>query len=73
MVGSDKVVSCDCKKEWWDKLEWDSSVQPSNYKLIHLQHYKKTMIWGSALRYVPLDAYAATRTPSYHTSIPTFR
>jgi hypothetical protein len=21
MVGGDKVVSCDCEKEWWDKLE----------------------------------------------------
>jgi hypothetical protein len=71
MVGGDKVVSCDCEKEWWDKLEWDRMVQPSNYKPIHSQHYKKTMIRGSALRCVPLDACAATRTPSYRASIAT--
>jgi len=52
MVGGDKVVSCDCGKEWWDKLEWDRCVQPSNYKPIHSQHYKKTMIRGSPLRCV---------------------
>ena len=52
VVGRNKAVSCDCEKEWWDNLEWDSKVQPSDYKPSHSQHYKKTMIRRSSLRCV---------------------
>ena len=28
-VAGKNVVECDCKKEWWDSLEWDPYVEPS--------------------------------------------
>ncbi|CAL5078719.1 unnamed protein product [Urochloa decumbens] len=50
-VGSgDKIVECDCEKEWWDKLEWDDESQASRYKLIHSRYYKKILLRGSVLR-----------------------
>ncbi|CAL5091034.1 unnamed protein product [Urochloa decumbens] len=50
-VGSgDKVVECDCEKEWWDRLEWDNRSQASRYKPIHSRYYKKTLLRGSVLR-----------------------
>jgi hypothetical protein len=47
---SNKVVECDCEKEWWDKLEWDDRSQADNYKPIHPRYYKKTLLRGSVLR-----------------------
>ena len=48
--GSNKIVECDCEKEWWDRLEWDDSSQASHYKPIHSRYYKKTLLRGSVLR-----------------------
>ncbi|GJN28582.1 hypothetical protein PR202_gb16781 [Eleusine coracana subsp. coracana] len=44
------VVECDCEKEWWDRLEWESVKHARHYKPIHPRHYKKTMLRGSILR-----------------------
>ena len=41
LIHSNKVVSCDCEKEWWDNLDWDFREQSSYYKPIHSRHYKK--------------------------------
>uniref|UniRef100_A0A0A8YZU2 Disease resistance protein At4g27190-like leucine-rich repeats domain-containing protein n=1 Tax=Arundo donax TaxID=35708 RepID=A0A0A8YZU2_ARUDO len=46
----ENVVECNCEKEWWDRLEWDSFMEPSQYKPTHPRHYKKTMLRGSVLR-----------------------
>ncbi|CAL5091035.1 unnamed protein product [Urochloa decumbens] len=48
--GSNKVVECDCEKEWWDGLEWEDSSQASLYKPIHSRYYKKTLLKGTVLR-----------------------
>ena len=29
LIHSNKVVSCDCEKEWWDNLDWDFREQSS--------------------------------------------
>ncbi|CAD6220854.1 unnamed protein product [Miscanthus lutarioriparius] len=47
---SNKVVECDCEKEWWDRLEWDDRSQADNYRPIHPRYYKKTMLRSSVLR-----------------------
>jgi hypothetical protein len=55
---SKKVVLCDCEKEWWDRLEWNSKewwdvrgVNPIQYKTTHPRYYKeKNMLRGSFLR-----------------------
>jgi hypothetical protein len=47
---SNKVVECDCEKEWWDRLEWDDDSQADNYTPIHSRYYKKTLLRGSVLR-----------------------
>ena len=47
---SNKVVECDCEKEWWDRLEWDDRSQVDNYRPIHPRYYKKTMLRSSVLR-----------------------
>jgi len=47
---SNKVVECDCEKEWWDRLEWDDRSQADSYRPIHPRYYKKTMLRGSVLR-----------------------
>ncbi|CAM0151129.1 unnamed protein product [Urochloa decumbens] len=50
-VGSgDKVVECDCEKDWWDRLEWDDGSQASRYMPIHSRYYKKNLLRGSVLR-----------------------
>ncbi|CAL5066761.1 unnamed protein product [Urochloa decumbens] len=50
-VGSgDKVVECDCEKDWWDRLEWDHGSQASRYMPIHSRYYKKNLLRGSVLR-----------------------
>ncbi|CAL4995063.1 unnamed protein product [Urochloa decumbens] len=43
-------AECNCEKEWWDRLKWDSRVQSKQYKPIHPRYYKKTMLRGSPLR-----------------------
>ncbi|KAL6653026.1 hypothetical protein ACP70R_011951 [Stipagrostis hirtigluma subsp. patula] len=45
-----KVVECDCEKEWWDRLEWDSEEHFNYYKPTHPRYYKKTMLRGCVLR-----------------------
>ncbi|CAD6226507.1 unnamed protein product [Miscanthus lutarioriparius] len=47
---SNKVVECDCEKEWWDRLEWDDYSQADHYRPIHPRYYKKTLLRGSVLR-----------------------
>ncbi|CAD6220858.1 unnamed protein product [Miscanthus lutarioriparius] len=47
---SNKVVECDCEKEWWDRLDWDDRSQADNYRPIHPRYYKKTMLRSSVLR-----------------------
>uniref|UniRef100_A0A0A9CNQ2 Disease resistance protein At4g27190-like leucine-rich repeats domain-containing protein n=1 Tax=Arundo donax TaxID=35708 RepID=A0A0A9CNQ2_ARUDO len=47
---SNKVVECDCEKEWWDRLEWEDDSQVHHYKPIHSPYYKKTLLRGSVLR-----------------------
>jgi hypothetical protein len=49
-VENRNVVVCDCEKEWWDMLKWDSKLQLSHYKPIHSRYYKKAMLRGSPLR-----------------------
>nr|CAB3452142.1 unnamed protein product [Digitaria exilis] len=44
---NNKVVECDCEKEWWDRLEWEDSSQANRYKPIHSRYYKKTMLRAS--------------------------
>ncbi|CAD6226511.1 unnamed protein product [Miscanthus lutarioriparius] len=48
---SNKVVECDCEKEWWERLEWDDRSQADNYRPIHPRYYKKTLLRGSVLRF----------------------
>uniref|UniRef100_A0A0A9FYA2 Disease resistance protein At4g27190-like leucine-rich repeats domain-containing protein n=1 Tax=Arundo donax TaxID=35708 RepID=A0A0A9FYA2_ARUDO len=48
--GGNKVVECDCEKEWWDRLEWEDYSQVNHYKPIHSRYYKKTLLRGSVLR-----------------------
>ncbi|XP_066342638.1 uncharacterized protein [Miscanthus floridulus] len=50
IIGDNKVVECDCEKELWDRMEWDSFVQPKHYKPLHSRYYKKTMLRTSVLR-----------------------
>jgi hypothetical protein len=50
IVESANMVECDCEKEWWDGLEWESEEHKRHYKPIHPRYYKKTMLRGSALR-----------------------
>ncbi|KAF8731013.1 hypothetical protein HU200_016893 [Digitaria exilis] len=50
IVSGNNMVVCDCEKEWWDKLQWDSKAQRSYYKPIHSRYYKKKMLRGSPLR-----------------------
>ncbi|KAM0925268.1 hypothetical protein ACQ4PT_004300 [Festuca glaucescens] len=43
----------DCKKEWWDSLDWDgleANHHPSLYKPTHSAYYKKRLARGSLLR-----------------------
>jgi hypothetical protein len=47
---SNKIVECDCEKEWWDRIEWENSLQADHYKPIHSRYYKKTLLRGSVLR-----------------------
>ncbi|KAF8642994.1 hypothetical protein HU200_067014 [Digitaria exilis] len=60
---NNKVVECDCEKEWWDRLEWEDSSQANRYKPIHSRYYKKTMLRASVLRSDPNLAKAATSLP----------
>lgn len=60
IVGGKNMVVCDCEKEWWDKLQWDSKVKRSHYKPIHSRHYKKTTLRGSPLRCSLLPTMHAT-------------
>ncbi|KAF8711125.1 hypothetical protein HU200_029132 [Digitaria exilis] len=50
IVSGKNMVVCDCEKEWWDKLQWDSKAQRSYYKPIHSRYYKKKMLRASPLR-----------------------
>ncbi|TVU01397.1 hypothetical protein EJB05_53166 [Eragrostis curvula] len=50
IVQSNNVVECNCEKDWWDRLVWESAEHASKYKLTYPQHYKKTMLKGSVLR-----------------------
>jgi hypothetical protein len=50
IIGNNKVVECDCEKELWDRMEWDSLVQPKHYKPLNSPYYKKTMLRASVLR-----------------------
>ncbi|TVU26508.1 hypothetical protein EJB05_29058 [Eragrostis curvula] len=51
IVKSNNVVECDCEKEWWDRLQWESPEHASQYKPIHPRYDRKTMlIKGSVLR-----------------------
>jgi hypothetical protein len=51
IIESANMVECDCEKEWWDGLEWESEEHKRQYKkAIHPRYYKKTMLRGSALR-----------------------
>ncbi|TVU26501.1 hypothetical protein EJB05_29051, partial [Eragrostis curvula] len=49
IVDSNNVVECDCEKDWWDRLEWESAEHARKYKLRNPRHYKKTMLKGSVL------------------------
>jgi hypothetical protein len=42
-------VECDCEKEWWDMLEWDTSEHYSMYRPRHPMYNKKTFIRGTVL------------------------
>ncbi|KAG2565663.1 uncharacterized protein LOC120681473 [Panicum virgatum] len=48
--GGNKVVECDCEKEWWDSLEWEDGSHKRDYKPIHSRYYKKTLLRGTVLR-----------------------
>ncbi|TVU27009.1 hypothetical protein EJB05_29587, partial [Eragrostis curvula] len=50
IVESANAVECDCEKEWWERLEWESKEHTSHYRPIHPRFYKKTMLRGSILR-----------------------
>ncbi|GJN07273.1 hypothetical protein PR202_ga25092 [Eleusine coracana subsp. coracana] len=50
IVWSNNVVQCDCEKEWWSRLKWESEEHASHYKPIHPRYYKKTILRGSVLR-----------------------
>ncbi|TVU41917.1 hypothetical protein EJB05_15476, partial [Eragrostis curvula] len=46
-----KVVLCDCEKEWWASLQWENASQKKLYKPIHPKYYKKaTLLKGFVLR-----------------------
>ncbi|CAL4995059.1 unnamed protein product [Urochloa decumbens] len=49
-VKANKLVECDCEKEWWDRLKWWRRNHANEYKPIHPRYYKKTMLRGSVLR-----------------------
>jgi hypothetical protein len=42
-------VECDCEKEWWDMLEWDTSEHYSMYRPRHPMYNKKTFIRSTVL------------------------
>ncbi|TVU41931.1 hypothetical protein EJB05_15491, partial [Eragrostis curvula] len=45
-----KVVLCDCEKEWWASLQWENASQKKLYKPIHPKYYKKaTLLKGFVL------------------------
>ncbi|CAL4982127.1 unnamed protein product [Urochloa decumbens] len=46
-VEANKLVECNCEKEWWDRLKWSLRRKHANeYKPIHPRYYKKTMLRG---------------------------
>ncbi|KAM0925269.1 hypothetical protein ACQ4PT_004301 [Festuca glaucescens] len=59
----------DCKKEWWDSLDWDgleANHHPSLYKPTHSAYYKKRLARGSLLRLDKIRQQREKNCPKLH-------
>ncbi|TVU41925.1 hypothetical protein EJB05_15484, partial [Eragrostis curvula] len=57
-------MKCDCKKEWWDNLQWEDALQKKLYILIHPKHYKKAILLRGSVLSTQLELDVDYRVPS---------